>query len=324
MGVDVAKAVKRVVATHWHDDHVRGMTQTMKECESAKFICPQAMFSKEFVAFTNLWKKQHLIASPVSELAGVIETVAQSTSALKGSSGDSRVGFAIANRCLWQRPDSDLNVSGELHSLSPSDSAVKKSLEEIASLFSTGKTLTRPIPSSPNQFSIVLWLRVGEVRLLLGADMEERSNPFGGWTLIVESTERPTGKASLFKVPHHGSVTGECKSVWNKLLLSQPVALLTPFHSGSVKLPKVEDAQRIYGSAQKSFITAGFDDRSSRGKTGSANRTIHQTVRYIKKANGSFGHVRARKKLSPESESWSVSLFGDAKPLNELYAKKSV
>ena len=323
IGVDVSKSVKRVVATHWHNDHVRGMTQTVKECESAKFICPQAIFTKEFVALTDLWGKQRLITSPVTELTGVIETVSQSTSALKGSSGDSRLGFAIANRCLWRRLDADLIASAELHSLSPSDAAVKKSLDDIASLFSTEDTLTRPIPSRPNQFSIVLWLRVGDVRLLLGADMEEKNNPFGGWSLIVESTERPTGKASLFKVPHHGSVTGECELVWNKMLLNQPVALITPFHSGRVKLPKEEDAQRICGRAKYSFITAGFDDRSSRGKTGSVNRTIQETVRYIKKVNDSFGHVRARKKISPEPGNWTVTTLGDAGRLDELYAKKS-
>ena len=107
------------------------------------------------------------------------------------------------------------------------------------------------------------------------------------------------------------------------MLIHEPVALVTPFHSGRVKLPKEEDAQRIYGRAKNSFITAGFGDRSSRGKTGTVNRTIRETVRYIKKVNDSFGHVRARKKISPASANWKVNVFGDAKPLNELYPTKS-
>jgi len=318
LGVDVAQSVKRVVATHWHNDHVRGLAQIVKECEEAKFICPQAMFSKEFVSFTDLWKRQNLATSLVTELTDVIETISQSPSSLKGGGGDSRLGFAIQNRCVWRRSAAGSVASAELHSLSPSDAAVTHSLNEIASLCFTGNNLTKPIPSHPNQFSIVLWLQIGEERLLLGADMEEKNNPYGGWSLIVKSAERPSGQASLFKVPHHGSDTGECAAVWDQMLFNQPLALVTPFRNGRVTLPKPEDTQRISGRTRNSYITAGFDDRSSRGKTGTVNRTIQETVRYIKKVNGAFGHVRARKKIQPSPGSWVVETFGNAMSLADL------
>jgi hypothetical protein len=196
-------------------------------------------------------------------------------------------------------------------------------LEGIAALFPAGDTLAKPVPSRPNQFSVVLWLRVAGVRCLLGADMEEEHNPYGGWRLIVESPERPTGAASLFKVPHHGSVTGECGAVWTRMLLGNPVALLTPFRSGRVQLPTEEDANRICARTPNAFITAGFRDRSSRGRTGSVNRTIQETVRYIRRVNDSFGHVRARRMLNSEAGDWSVATFGDAKRLSDLYEKES-
>src|SRR5439155_3344773 len=104
LGVSLATAVKRVVATHWHNDHVRGLAQTMQECASAKFICSQALFTKEFIALTELWKRHRLTASPLSELTAIITTIARANSVLKGSSGDSPLGFALANRCLWRRP----------------------------------------------------------------------------------------------------------------------------------------------------------------------------------------------------------------------------
>jgi hypothetical protein len=325
IGVNVSTSVKRVVATHWHKDHVRGLAQTVVECSSAKFICSQALWSKEFVTLTDLWKKRGLPSSPVDELSRVIETLSGAAGALKGSQGEFPLGFAAPNQCLWRRHSvggANDGTSAELHSLSPSDAAIKKSLEMIASLFPAGELLTKPIPPRPNQFSVVLWLRVGGVRLLLGADMEEKDNPFGGWKVIVESAERPDGKASLFKIPHHGSETGEYGPVWTEMLIREPVALLTPFNSGRVKLPKEDDAQRIMGRAKNSFITAGFDDRSSRGKTGTVNRTIHETVRYIKRVNGSFGHVRARRKINPGSTDWNMRMFGDAKLLQNLHAKK--
>ncbi len=327
IGVDLAAAVKRVVATHWHNDHVRGLSRTMRECASAPFICSQALWTKEFVALTELWRKQRLATSPLAEMTRVMELIAKSGSVLRGSTGESRLRFALANRCLWRREqsgDMSLGASGELYSLSPSDAAVKRSLEAIAALFSAGDTLTRPTPSRPNQFSVVLWLRVGDVRLLLGADMEEQNNPCGGWRLIVDSPERPTGHASLFKVPHHGSVTGECESVWTNMLSSNPVAMLTPFQSGRVKLPTEKDAERICGRTSEAYITASHRAQSSRGKTGSVNRTIHETVRYIRKVNDAFGQVRARRRINPQTGGWTVATFGDARPLSELRRKPSV
>ncbi|MDE3098539.1 MAG: hypothetical protein KGJ88_03620 [Verrucomicrobiota bacterium] len=325
LGVDASTSVKRVVATHWHQDHVRGLAQTVSACSSAKFICSQALWSKEFVTLTDLWKKTGLPSSPVNELSQVIETLARSAEALKGGEGEYPFGFAAHNQCLWRRravSDTSHDTSAELHSLSPSDAAIKKSLEMIASLFPAGEILTRPIPQRPNLFSVVLWLRVGDIRMLLGADMEQKGNPFGGWKLIVESSERPDGKASLFKIPHHGSETGEYGAVWTEMLISEPVAMLAPFNLGRVKLPTEKDAQRILGRTKCSFITADFNDRSSRGRTGIVNRMIHRTVRYIKNVNASFGQVRARKKIIPASGNWMVDVFGDAKPLGNLFAGK--
>lgn len=322
IGVDVSTSVKRIVATHWHKDHVRGLAQTVSECSSAKFICSSALWTKEFVALTDLWKKTGLPSSPVDELSRVIETLASSADAVKGGTGEYPFGFAAPNQCLWRRRavnDTSDDTSAELHSLSPSDAAIKKSLEMIASLFPAGEILTKPIAPHPNQFSVVLWMRAGDIRVLLGADMEEKGNPYGGWKIIVESSERPDGKASLFKVPHHGSETGEYGPVWTDMLIRSPLALVTPFNQGRVKLPKPEDVQRVYRQASNSFITAGFDDRSSRGKTGTVNRTIHETVRYIKKVNDSFGHVRARRRIFTASGDWAVAAFGDARPLNALY-----
>lgn len=327
LDVEPSTAVRRVVATHWHNDHVRGLTQTMKDCAGAKFICSQALFTKEFIALTDLWRRQQLATSPVSELTGVIDTIARSTDIVKGSNGDGRLGFAVADRCLWRRPqanESEIDTTAELHSLSPSDAAVTKSLEAISGLFPTEGTLTQPMPSRPNQFSVALWLRVGDVRLLLGADLEEINNPFGGWKLIVDSKERPAGPASLFKVPHHGSVTGECESVWTRMLLRNPVAMLTPFQRGRVRLPTEEDAARILDRTSVGFITAPFRAGSSRGRTGSVNRTIQETVRYIRRANSTFGHIQARKKLTSESSEWSVTTFGNARPLSELYGNRSL
>ena len=39
--IDLATAVRWVVATHWHDDHIRGLGRIMHVCESAELCAPQ-------------------------------------------------------------------------------------------------------------------------------------------------------------------------------------------------------------------------------------------------------------------------------------------
>jgi len=50
IGVDVARSVVLVIATHWHDDHVRGLGNILAACGNATFACSYALKSQEFLA----------------------------------------------------------------------------------------------------------------------------------------------------------------------------------------------------------------------------------------------------------------------------------
>jgi glyoxylase-like metal-dependent hydrolase (beta-lactamase superfamily II) len=60
IGVDVTSAVEVVVATHWHDDHVRGISKILQACQSAIFCCAGASvycfyrFLKDAIAVNQL------------------------------------------------------------------------------------------------------------------------------------------------------------------------------------------------------------------------------------------------------------------------------
>ena len=49
IGVNPSEAVKLVVATHWHDDHIRGLGTVLHTCEVAQFVCSVALRSDEFL-----------------------------------------------------------------------------------------------------------------------------------------------------------------------------------------------------------------------------------------------------------------------------------
>ena len=46
INVDPETAVKRIVASHWHGDHIRGMSDIVKICKNATF-CLSDVFKKK-------------------------------------------------------------------------------------------------------------------------------------------------------------------------------------------------------------------------------------------------------------------------------------
>src|SRR5437870_4971116 len=73
MGVDVAVSVKLIVATHWHNDHVRGLDDIVRRCPQAEFFCSPALFSSEFLVLAELWDEIEHKGAAASELYRVIK-----------------------------------------------------------------------------------------------------------------------------------------------------------------------------------------------------------------------------------------------------------
>ena len=46
--VKVETQVKIVLATHWHDDHIKGIADTLERCKNAVFYCSDALRTDEF------------------------------------------------------------------------------------------------------------------------------------------------------------------------------------------------------------------------------------------------------------------------------------
>src|SRR5262249_53384722 len=153
------------------------------------------------------------------------------------------------------------------------DAAISSWLQTISQALEPQKGIRRRIvPRDHNQVSTALWLNVEDVKILLSADLEESGSQTGGWRVVVESNERPTGKASVNKIPHHGSENGHCDAVWSEMLDQNPLSILAPYNSGRKKLPAPLDIQRIKNLTNRAYITSDLKDRTFRGKTGSVNR----------------------------------------------------
>jgi hypothetical protein len=118
--------------------------------------------------------------------------------------------LAMASRCIWKSDPktSKLSYPCSVYTLSPSDASIIVAQRHIADLLPRPGTTKLRLPAlTPNHAAVVLWVDLGEPFILLGSDLEEMGYQDRGWSAILGSRTYPVGKASIFKIPHHGSST---------------------------------------------------------------------------------------------------------------------
>lgn len=295
IGVTPAAAVKAIVATHWHDDHIRGLARTLQACPAAGFCCASALCRQEFLAFVGGVETGHFsrVGSGVRELFDVFSFLREQGKAAVHAIANRRV-FRLGRCNIW--------------SLSPSDALFERFLESIAVLMpKEGDDKRRAADVSPNDVAVALWVEVGSALLLLGADLERR-----GWAAIVESNERPGGRASVFKVPHHGSNNADEPRVWRQMLEHSPLAVLTPWRRGSHALPTPLDTARIARMTPNAWATAPPSTHPHAFRH--RNRVVAKTVREsnVRVRNLMSGHmIRLRRRIDSDGQ-WNVQAFGAA------------
>ena len=105
-GVKVSAAVKVLVVTHWHDDHMRGAAATLKEAESALCVCSAALRGEEFrelVAANDLARTSRFGTSELSAIYGIL-TERQPRAARRSSVGPEMMDTSVITRASFHRP----------------------------------------------------------------------------------------------------------------------------------------------------------------------------------------------------------------------------
>ena len=296
IGLDPARAVALIVATHWHDDHIRGMARLVEACDRAAFSCAGALCRKEFLAAVHALEGRHLSVngSGVREIYRVVTRLRKTVS---------KPTFAHANRRIFCRGGC------EVWSLSPSDAAFQRFLASIGGLLPhAGRTKNRIPGLSPNEAAVALWVETGDTAVLLGSDLEKR-----GWIEILESEARPDGRASVFKVPHHGSKGAHEPEVWRRMLDPDPVAVLTPWRRGGHSLPSRDDVRRILSCTPNAYVTAspGASAPIRFRRNNAVERTIRESGASLRSLATAPGTIRLRRSPGPQPQ-WKVEGFGSA------------
>jgi Metallo-beta-lactamase superfamily len=303
IGVDCEAQVDTVLATHWHDDHVRGLAETLRVCATARFACSTAFNTKELLV---------LIESPaptgtrvprgVREFAEVLAILTERKRANVWQLGTPE--FVI------EKVRVDNSSKCDIWALSPSSAILMEVMKAFASLLPKPLQPKRCIPSPrANKGSVALWLSGPCGAALLGADLERENMNDRGWGAVL-GCDLFDCRASLVKVPHHGSHTGHDQRMWDQLLVPQPDAMLTPWERAGKQVPDGADRRRICALAPATVIVGDTEAKLVKYQP-AVERTLREAAVSRQSATGRTGHTRAR--CGPaDSGRWRIELVREA------------
>jgi beta-lactamase superfamily II metal-dependent hydrolase len=294
-GIDPASAVKLIVLTHWHDDHVDGASSIVQACPKARIALSAAFVADEFAQILGLYGLGDRIVdrrtSGVRELGSVMSISEQRIE----SGAIPNTGFAVipaqADQRLYRRAEC------ELFALAPSPGSIHVARNELksllADLLSTPDQSRVLIASGRNDYSIALWLRWGDLRVLLGGDLEVNADNGRGWGAVLTCHQFPDKKAQVVKIAHHGSPNGDDPRVWEHLIEPNAHALLTSYSRGVRPLPDETDLARIKQRAANVYYTS-LPPRASVRRDRTVEKTIQTVARRRRTLGREPGHVRLR------------------------------
>lgn len=320
LGVDYKK-VKVVICTHWHEDHIKGLSEILKKCDEAKFYFP--------IVGQNNNLLKYLIEGDAAQGRGVWAEFINS------------LGEAGEKRCEWSNAGKLLVESGnasQLFALSPSDKMLEE-MERILVRFDKKDADKSKIGSSvlpANLCSTALLLRTSICDVLLGGDLESNRNSQDdivsclgkcpekwekGWCHVIEKSTPFNGrKVSYIKLPHHSSETGYCQRIWDEHAEAEVTAVSTVFvnNAGTV-LPQQEMLKKYHGLTKELFMTSSGPKSPKGAEKGIIDKNNAKGIKSLIAYPEEKGIVCSRRK---QGEAWKTTCLGTAILVSDGFVKK--
>lgn len=286
IGADPESCVRVVLATHWHRDHVRGLTEVVARSVNADFWTSAAITSREALVLTGRIGRTDLTAqSPLRELHDVLQRLRVRSEGM----GAPSIKTAAVGSLIYRRLRNG-ETDAEVFALSPHNEAVAQTRQRFAEAAGASPGLLVAPEIHPNHAAIALRVRFGSAVAILGSDLENGA-PGGAWKAIAASSN-DQGRAAIYKVPHHGSVTSHEPEVWNTLLQRKVVAATTPFRPE--RLPRADMAQAIVDLSGQSYLAAPPSRPKQRLRPRPTRALMLGSAVRVEEVEGRSGHVRMR------------------------------
>jgi hypothetical protein len=301
------------VVSHFDEDHIKGLAETIKECGTATVYSSAAMSDREFFAYA-------LDPTFADQGRGHADTREIVNASLHLDSIGSTFYPVVPMTQLKHIPARKSGHGSDVRvfALSPSETEIRNSLIAFAKCaMRPGDRLRKQVPpKNRNQLSVVVWVDCEKTRVCLGADLEVDDSPKLGWRAILARQSELDGRAEVFKVPHHGSWNAFSHAVWDDLLVKNPIALLAPWSKGGKRLPTTGDVDRIGRKTNSAHITTiAATDVDASTFPADVGRLVKATARKMRRKPAP-GAVRVRYDLAaPSPEARIEYIAGSAGPL---------
>lgn len=245
-----------VILTHPHEDHYKGIDQVLQKYPGGT----ERVCWYEGNGVREL--KTYIVQQKVGwrqVLPGLVEIFNALNEAVKSGAQQRRLSemtevFEQKNIKIEGYGTTDIRMMA----LSPSAASTQKYVEKLFEAFPQPGAPVLPIKDEAhNLISVALLLKLGDLQIVLGSDVENGLDDYTGWKGIVFNRDCPDLWANLVKVAHHGSENGFNSFAWEKhCSKKKPLAVITPFCKGNVILPKEKDVEKLKEFSEKVGLTS--------------------------------------------------------------------
>lgn len=241
-------SIKCVIVTHFHDDHIQGITKILEESNGASLVVNPIIFRSKkilnYIAKTRtICGNQNRTTKEINKLITFVEN------------NEVNFVYALSNRIIFSDENSEMFT---LEALSPHDESLDKYILQIDS---GNWDVAKDLSYLENLMSVVLLVNTNNSTILLGGDCVKKEKSSEGWETICDEYLKRTKayrfKADTFKIPHHGSETGQCELVWKTMLGTNPLAVLTTFNKGR-KVPNESEIKWILDRTNELYIVGNI------------------------------------------------------------------
>ncbi len=285
--------------------------KVLTECSNAQFVMSGALSGPQFIQLVLEVESQNRLVkhtSSASEFAEILKVLKDR------AASPYVVGPNIYAQDGIRFFKGGHNGLMEVWALSPSSATVTNSLANLAERLLTPGEAQRFKRFSPNDLSVAILVQTVAFHLLLGADLEKTNDDQFGWKAVLKSELRPQSRSSTFKVAHHGSANADHKDVWERMLVEQPIAVITPFAKLAQPLPTRTDLERIKNHADRVFCTTWPPSTKPPRRRG-VDGIVRGATKSRKALNRKSGCVRLRLDLNNVGSKPKIEMFGSAKQI---------
>lgn len=314
--------VKVIVCTHWHSDHINGLSEIISNCKKADFFFPVVGQKNNLIKYLVEGDKAQGLSSVWSEFVKCINTADKL-----------KTGFAMTNTTVYDNGHGVAMVA-----LSPSDRMLVEMERILVDFDAKGGELKNINENviKPNMCCTALLLYTPDTCILLGADLEANRNKRKsitscvgscsqrwekGWcNAVIKSTSLRVRKASLFKLPHHSSKTGYCPEIWSNHVENKPVSVSTVFiNNAGIKLPKKNMLVFYRNQSSELFLTSSGPKKKEK-KAGKGRSKLDDNksdqLKSIAVMSEEKGIICSRKK---NGQAWETQLLGTALSVTDSF-----